>query len=146
MSKKEFITEEHKKRRDTFRALGLIILGVGVLFFIIAVVNMFTITPFDDGPNYFWLGFIGVPLVGVGSYLCSLGFSGKVAEYQSREMAPVVKDVINYLAEEKQEGTETILHTAQKGNSTVVSAKLCSHCNELNKMDAKFCNECGKPL
>lgn len=145
MSKKDFITEEHKKRRDIFRTLGPIILGIGILFFIIAAVDLFTADMFNE-PKYFWLAFIGMPLMGVGGCFCSLGYGAKVAEYQSREMAPVIKDTINYLAEETQEGVETISRAVQKGKSSVVQAKQCSYCNELNKLDAKYCNECGKPL
>lgn len=147
MSKKDFITEEHIKRRETFRTVGPLVLGVGILLLIIAMVDFFTVDPFDfEGPKYFELAFIGMPLIAVGAFLCSLGYGAAVAKYQSREMAPVIKDTLNYLAEETQEGVEAIARAAQKGKSTVIEAKQCSNCNELNKLDAKYCNECGKPL
>lgn len=143
MNKKDFIPEEHIKRRDTFRVLGPIILGIGIILLLIAMIDFFTA---EIEPKYFGLAFIGIPLIGVGFYICTLGYGAVVARYESREMAPVIKDTINYLAEETQEGVETISRAVQKGKSSVVQAKQCSYCNELNKLDAKYCNECGKPL
>ena len=61
-------------------------------------------------------------------------------------MAPVAKDTFNYLANETTEGIEAITRAVQTGKSAIVEAKMCHHCQELNKMDAKFCNECGQKL
>jgi rRNA maturation endonuclease Nob1 len=87
-----------------------------------------------------------MPLLVVGINISSLGYGADLAKYQSREMAPVAKDTFNYLANETSEGVEAITRAVQKGKSTVVEAKVCSACQELNKMDAKFCNECGQSL
>lgn len=145
MSKKEFMTEKHLKQRTTFRILGPTILGIGILCSFIAAIDLLTLSPFEE-PKYFWLFFIGFPLLAIGFYICSLGFGAAIVKYQSREIAPIAKDTINYLANETKDGIETIAEAVQKGKSTVVEAKLCNHCKELNKIDAKFCNECGNPL
>lgn len=142
---KEFVTDEHIATRNKFRTFGPIILGVGVLFFIIAAGEIMMANTFGP-PKYFFLGFIGVPLIGVGSYLTNLGYGAKVAAYQSREMAPVAKDTIHYLVNETTDSVEKMAEAAQRGKSKVVEAKQCSACHELNKIDAKFCNECGKAL
>ena len=148
MSKKEFITEEHLRKRQAFRTIGPLVLGVGILCSIIAAVDFFSTvssTSFE-GPQYFWLFFIGFPLIGLGSSLCKLGYGADLAKYQSRELAPVAKDTFNYIANEATDGVEAITRAVQKGKSTVVEAKVCNNCQELNKMDAKFCNECGQAL
>lgn len=145
MNKKTFITEEHLKRRKIFRILGPIVLGFGILCIVIALVDFLTLDMFEE-PKYFGLFFLGIPLTAVGFTLSSLGYGSEIAKYQTREMAPVVKDTFNYLAEETKDGVETIARAVQKGTSSVVEAKQCHYCNELNKIDAKFCNECGRSL
>lgn len=167
MSNKDFITEEHLRKRQTFRTIGPLVLGAGILCSVIAAVDFFggfsSINSFDSfdtidsfnsfetvdsfgGPKYFWLFFVGFPLIALGASLCKLGYGADLAKYQSRELAPVAKDTFNYLANETTEGVETITRAVQKGKSTVVEAKVCSYCQELNKIDAKFCNECGQAL
>ena len=145
MSNKKFIPEEHLRKRAIFRTLGPIILGAGILCVAIAGIDFFTLDFFEE-PKYFWLFFVGLPLLFVGANICLLGYGADLAKYQSREMAPVAKDTFNYLANETTEGVEAITRAVQKGKSTVVEAKVCSACQELNKMDAKFCNECGQLL
>lgn len=145
MNKKEFITEKHLKQRTMFRTVGPIILGIGFLCSLIAAIDLFTLSPFEE-PEYFWLFFIGFPLLAIGFFICSLGFGSTIVKYQSREIAPIAKDTINYLANETKDGIETIAQAVQKGKSTVVEAKRCNLCKELNKIEAKFCNECGNPL
>ncbi|MCH7321204.1 zinc ribbon domain-containing protein [Solibacillus sp. MA9] len=112
---------------------------------VIAGIDFFTLD-FFESPKYFYLFFIGLPLLAIGFNLTSLGYGSKLAAYQSREMAPVAKDTFNYLANETTGSIEKIAQAAQKGKSTVVEAKQCGNCQELNKIDAKFCNECGKAL
>ena len=141
----KFIPEEHKRKRAMFRTLGPIILGAGILCVVIASIDFFTLDFFEE-PKYFWLFFVGLPLLFVGFNICALGYGADLAKYQSRELAPVAKDTFNYLADETTEGVEAITRAVQKGKSTVVEAKMCQYCQELNKMDAKYCNECGQAL
>ena len=145
MKRKDFIPEEHVKLRGVFRKTGPLVVGIGVIMMIIAFVDFFTLDMFEE-PKYFWMFFVGIPLVAIGSFLSSLGYGADIARYRTREMAPVVKDTFNYLANETKEGVEAIADAVQKGKSKVIEAKECSYCHELNKMDAKFCNECGRKL
>ena len=62
MSKKEFIPEEHLRKRAMFRTLGPIILGAGILCVVIAGVDFFTLDFFEE-PKYSWLFFVGLPLL-----------------------------------------------------------------------------------
>ncbi|WP_274309683.1 zinc ribbon domain-containing protein [Solibacillus daqui] len=145
MKEKEFITQEHIATRNKFRTLGPIVLGAGILCVVIAGIDFFTLD-FFESPKYFYLFFIGLPLLAIGFYFTGLGYGSKLAAYQSREMAPVAKDTFNYLANETTGSIEKIAQAAQKGKSAVVEAKQCGNCQELNKIDAKFCNECGNAL
>ena len=143
---KGFVTDDHIATRNKFRTIGPLILGAGVICMIISLKDFFTFDPFYEDPKYFFLGFVGMPLIAIGFSLTSLGYGAKVAAYQSREMAPVAKDTFNYLANETTDSVEKIAQAAARGKSNVVEAKQCSRCHELNKIDAKFCNECGKTL
>lgn len=143
---KEFVTEEHIATRNKFRTLGPLILGAGAICMLISLIDFFTFDPFYEEPKYFFLGFVGLPLMAIGFSLTSLGYGAKVAAYQSREMAPVAKDTFSYLANETTDSVEKIAQAAARGKSKVVEAKQCSSCHELNKIDAKFCNECGKAM
>ena len=105
--------------------------------------DFFTADPWE-GPQLFWLNFVGIPVIFVGFVLTGLGYGGAVAKYQSREMAPVARDTFNYLAEETTEGIEAITRAVQKGK--VVQATECPGCGALNKVDAKFCNECAHSI
>ena len=145
MGKKEFISENHIKTRKVFRTIGPIVLVSGILCMIIAAFEFFTLDFFEE-PQLFWLFFVGMPVMFVGFVFCGLGYGSDMAKYQSREMAPVVKDTFNYLASETTEGVETISRAVKKGKSTVIEAKQCWNCQELNKLDAKFCNECGQEI
>lgn len=145
MKKNEFITEEHKKTRKVFRIVGPVLLLIGVCCIAIAIADSFTLD-FFEMPKYDWLFFVGMPFLFVGFVLCGLGYGSDVAKYQSREMAPVAKDTFNYLASETTEGVESISRAVQKGKSTVIEAKQCGNCQEINKLDAKFCNECGQEI
>jgi len=66
-------------------------------------------------PHYFWLAFIGLPLMFVGGVLCQFGFFGAVARFIAGESVPVAADTINYMAEETKGAVETVAKAAAKG-------------------------------
>lgn len=96
--------------RTTLRIAGPIVLLVGLACFIVAAVGMFT-----DKLDLFWLAFVGLPLMFVGSVLCMGGFYGAVTRFMAGEAAPVATDAAKYVAEETKGAVETVAKAAAKG-------------------------------
>jgi len=142
MKKEPFIPEKHLQMKSMFRTVGPLLLVCGIVCIIIAMVDFFTLDFFEE-PKYFWLGFVGMPIIFIGSIVTYAGYGQDAAKYMSREMAPVASETFNYIAEETQEGVETVAKAVQRGKAEVVQAKQCPSCQTLNKVDANFCNECG---
>lgn len=101
--------------RTMLRIAGPVVFLTGVVCVIIAAVSLFASAGSFDGPHYFWLGFIGLPLMFVGSVLSMYGFMGAVARFAAGEVAPVAADSVNYVAEETKGAVETVAKSAAKG-------------------------------
>ena len=101
--------------RTALRIAGPVIFLAGLVCAIIAVVSLFASAGSFDGPHYFWLGFIGLPLMFVGTVLCQFGFMGAVFHFIAGESAPVAADTVNYMADETKGAVETVAKAAAKG-------------------------------
>ena len=67
-----------------------------------------------------------MPVLGVGYWMCWLGFMGAVGRYAAREIGPAVA-----------EG----LRAARAGPGV-----RCRKCSRENASDARFCDGCGTPI
>ena len=101
--------------RKALRIAGPVIFLIGLICAIIAAVSLLLSARSFDEPHYFWLGFIGLPLMFVGGVLCQFGFFGAVARFIAGESAPVAADTANYMAEETKGAVETVAKAAAKG-------------------------------
>ncbi len=146
MGKEPFVTDKHLQMKSTFRIVGPILLLIGGLCILIRLVDILTSADSFEGPKYFWLFFVSMPCLFMGSILTNAGYAQDATKYMSREMAPVTSKTFNYLAQETQEGVGTIAEAVQRGKAEIVQAKQCPNCQTLNILDAKFCNECGQAL
>ncbi len=129
------------KYRTVCRIVGPLVFLVGVACVVTAGVDFFTA---DDIPRLFWLGFVGMPLLFVGSVLLMAGFMGAVARYAAAEQAPVAADTFNYVAGETGEGVRAVASAVREG--LAAGARRCAACGEGNDAGAKFCDACGEPL
>ncbi|NDI36543.1 zinc ribbon domain-containing protein [Chengkuizengella sediminis] len=149
MNKKTFIIEEHKQTRKILRVIGPIILFAGVISIVIAMVDFFTLEGFEQ-PKYFWLMFVGLPLIFVGLVISGLGYGSAVARYQSREYTPVVSDTFNHLSKQSSDGIRNISKAIREGASQETDSQTkslqCSKCGMVNEKDAKFCKNCAQSL
>jgi hypothetical protein len=68
-----------------------------------------------EPPRHFWLAFVGIPLMFVGSVLSMYGFMGAVFRFAAGEVAPVGADTAKYMAEETKGAVETVAKAAAKG-------------------------------
>lgn len=96
--------------RAWLRIAGPVILLIGFFCFMAAAVALFT-----GKIGYFWIGFLGLPLMFVGGVLCMCGFMGAVVRFAAGETAPVAADTVNYMAEETKGVVETVSKAVAKG-------------------------------
>ena len=139
--------------RKGLRTFGPLVLGAGLLCTIIAFIHF--VMAFGGGgpPRLFWLFFVGMPLMAVGSWMCQFGFLGAVSRYVAGETAPVAADTINYVADETKGAVETVAKSAAQGIAEGLAAgraageiNFCPHCGAGVKAHFKFCPKCGKML
>jgi hypothetical protein len=101
--------------RTSLRIAGPLFLLTGVVCLIIAIASMFSGSNDFGPPRLFWLAFVGIPLLFVGTVLSMYGFMGAVARFIAGESAPVAADTVNYMAEETKGAVETVAKAAAKG-------------------------------
>ena len=134
-----------------FRIIGITCLIIGIILLVSSISSFFNDTthmdPFSrdfERPNV-GKGFIGIPLIFIGAVFTSLGFMGEVARYQAQEMAPVGKDVVNYMVDGTKDSIKTVARSIKEGLSDDYLDKkvTCRRCLTENDSDAKYCDNCG---
>lgn len=107
---------QHTKVRRFLRIAGPVILIIGVIFTAAAFISLVSAMGAHSGPpKLFWCGFVGLPLIFVGTVMCGCGFMGAMARYAAAEQAPVAADTVNYLAENTQQGVKTVSKAIAQG-------------------------------
>src|SRR5262245_47588762 len=89
---------QHTDIRMLLRIVGPAIVIVGLIFTIVGMVSFFSAFGGFEPPRQFWCAFVGLPLIVFGGAISQFAFAGAVARYMADEMAPVGKDVVNYMA------------------------------------------------
>jgi hypothetical protein len=149
MSEEEKIDPRHASTRIVLRTLGPILVLIGLLLLIIGTADVFSASMSYE-PRYFWLNFVGMPVLFVGIVMCMMGYLGAVARYTAGEAAPVQKDAFNYLATGTTEGVRTMAGAVGEGLAGGMSAAArtvpCPRCQCHNDLDARFCKNCATPL
>ena len=150
MTEERKINPKHNEIRKVLRIVGPVTAGIGLLLTAIGIGSFISAFGSFATPRYFWCAFIGGPLLVVGLGITMFGFMGAVTRYQAGEVAPVGKDVFDYMAEGTKDGVRTMASAAGAGLAEGMrgSAKpmKCASCGHANDHDAKFCDECGAAL
>jgi hypothetical protein len=141
----------HNDIRDLLRVVGPVVLAVGVIFMIVGIGSFFASFGSFGPPRYFWCAFVGIPLMAVGGAICQYAFMGAVSRYIADEVAPVGKDVINYMAEGTQDAVRTVASAVGEGLRAGSPGQEahgihCPKCDTANEASANFCKSCGAPL
>ncbi|NCA67364.1 MAG: hypothetical protein EOM87_04805, partial [Clostridia bacterium] len=89
--------DENKKKK--FKVIGFALVIIGGLLMATSMIEFFMKFGTFQMPRLFFLGFIGIPMLGVGSMILKFAYMGKIARYTSNEVSPVIKDTANYLLE-----------------------------------------------
>jgi hypothetical protein len=155
------IDPQHRETRTFLRIIGVGIVIIGGLFTIVGFGSFFSsfagfhssVGGFrsPEPPRLFWCAFIGLPLLGLGTMICKFAFMGAVGRYMANEVAPVGKDVINYMADGTKDSIRDVASAVGEGlragaPAGQVQVMRCHKCNEDNEAAANFCNACGAPL
>ncbi len=143
---------EHPKAKKVLRTFGPIILIVGIILLATSLFDFFTADMWSP-PTLVFLPFIAMPLMFVGSVMTMFGYMGTVARYQASQMAPLAKDVTNYLLDGTRDSvSQTIGSVVREIKGTKApevqaeSRKPCPFCGEVPNQTAVFCDSCGRPL
>lgn len=149
---KRLQTPEQKVTGNFLRKIGPLVFIAGLISVIIAAINFFMAFGGEGPPRFFWLFFVGMPLMFVGGVMSQFGFLGTFTRFVAGETAPVAADTMNYMADETKVAVETVAKSAAKGIVEGIEAgktaetNFCAHCGTSVKADFQFCPKCGKPL
>lgn len=147
----QHIDPRHRETRNTLRVVGPAVVILGLIFTAAGMGSFFSSLGSFDPPRYFWCAFIGLPLIVLGGALCKFAFIGAVGRYVANEVAPVGKDVVNYMAEGTRDAVRDVAAAVGEGLRAGAPARevrvvRCHRCNADNEAAANFCKGCGAPL
>src|SRR5262245_19480900 len=134
--------------RTTLRTIGPAIAIVGLLFTIVGVGSFFSSFGSFEPPRNFWCAFVGLPLMAVGIGISKFAYIGAVTRYLANEVAPVGKDVTNYMVDGTKDSIRDVAAAIGEGFAAAHSPHglRCQKCGTENEASANFCRECGSPF
>lgn len=146
---------EHPQAKKVFRKYGPLLLAVGGIMITVSIVDFFI--SFGDfsgqGPTLMFLFPLSFPFLMAGFIMTSLGYQSALMRYQASQVAPVAKDVTNYMLDNTKDsiaGTVGAIVREIKADPTAevkkTERKPCPFCNEVPNSTAIFCDSCGRPL
>jgi hypothetical protein len=115
MNENKLQFHQHFNVRTVLRVGGPVIAGVGLLFIIVGFGSFFACFGTMESPRFLWCPFIGLPLLFVGTVMCTAGYLGAFQRYVAGESAPVAKDVVNYMGENVQPGVKAVAKAITEG-------------------------------
>jgi hypothetical protein len=141
----------HLETRSTLRVVGPCLFGAGVLFTLVGIGSFFASFGSFEPPHYFWCVFVGFPLLAVGGAITKVAFLGAVTRYLADEVAPVGKDVVNYMADGTKDAVRDLASAVSEGlglkpPANPAANRRCPACDAENEPSAKFCKHCGAAL
>ena len=142
----------HEDRRRPLRIIGPAVAGIGLVFTIIGFVSFFASFGTHESPRYFWCLFVGLPLTAVGVMVSMFAFLGTFTRYTANEVAPVGKDVVNYMAAGTKDAVRDMASAVGEGfraGNAAGETKTtlhCPKCRAANDSEAHFCKACGAAL
>ena len=141
---------KYSKLNKVLRILGFIFLPLGIICTLTGMIDFFVAASKFGTPNLFFLCFIGMPLIFVGTICLINGYRKQINQYHASQTAPVTKDVANYMIDGTRESlTKTVTSINNSINSTSsdsTNINICEKCGEKNPIDAKFCSNCGSEI
>ncbi|HEX7195430.1 MAG TPA: zinc ribbon domain-containing protein [Candidatus Limnocylindria bacterium] len=138
--------------RTGLRIAGPILLLIGIVLTAVAMIDFFSAFSSFGMPQRFWLAFIGLPLVALGTAITKFAYLGPASRYVAGELTPTLRDTLGALG--IGSGTVTCVSC---GGANAADARFCddcgapmqrtcARCNAVNAPDARFCDDCGAEL
>jgi ribosomal protein L40E len=145
------INPGHGEVRAVLRVVGPAIAAMGLVFLIVGMVSFFSAFGGGGFPSRFWCAFVGLPLLFFGVSISKFAFLGAVTRYTAGEVAPVGKDVTNYMVAGTKDAIRDVASAIGEGLSSggreeVGGTIICGKCGADNETSANFCQSCGSPL
>jgi len=139
---------QHGEIRSFLRIIGPAMMAVGLLFMVVGLGSFFASFGSFEPPRNFWCAFVGMPLLAVGAMITKFAYIGAVARYFAGEVAPVGKDVTNYMVEGTKDSIRDVATAIGEGFAAAHSshALRCEKCGNQNESTANFCDSCGAPF
>lgn len=137
----------HNMTRQILRIVGPIVLIFGLVLLYRGFTKFGFPSALGFGPS--WDFFVGMPLVFFGSAICKFAYMGAVSRYVAGEIAPVGKDVVNYMASETKDAVKEVANSVAAGlreGATATTDTKCPKCAGNNSPEANFCSTCGSKL
>jgi hypothetical protein len=130
--------------RIVFRVVGLVLLGVALALLAVGLQNFFATQDSFDGPDKFWMVFVGILLLAPAGWCLQAGFLGAASRYVAGETTPVVKDSAAFLTD--GEGFLGVGRTVDDAARQQATGPYCPTCGTRNDVDASYCDKCGAAL
>ncbi|MCK7484996.1 MAG: zinc ribbon domain-containing protein [Bacillus subtilis] len=137
---------ENPKAKKVFRFVGPILLGVGILLITAAFIDFFVSMASMSGmPSLFFLFFLAMPFLMAGAIMTNLGYMGTIGRYTASQVAPIAKDVTNYMIDGTKDSIIDLADGVLRGKKDA-APRTCGRCGEVANPGAVFCDACGTPL
>jgi len=101
----------------------ILIIGLGCLAF--SMFEFFTLEMWEE-PKYFWLSFVGMPLIFIGFVLSG----SRIQRFLLNQQRDNIRETMKVMGEGLREGLSQ-------------SNKICEKCSRRNEASANFCSHCG---
>ena len=137
---------DHRSHRTGLRALGAALALVGAILVAIGMLSFFGSMGGGDRPTHFWCAMIGLPVLGIGLMMLKAGYLGTIARYVATETAPVAADTLSHVAHGAKDAVQATAAAIGKGLRGEAPSHRCGACGADADPDARFCQQCGKPL
>lgn len=140
--------KDNPELKKKLRFWGPLLLGIGGLFITIAIADFFIAFNGMGMPTLGFLFFLAMPFLMAGAILTNFGYMGSVARFTASQVAPVAKDVTNYMID----GTKDQIIDLANGilgrdrPADPETKKTCYRCGEIANPGAKYCDKCGVEL
>jgi hypothetical protein len=133
-----------RSARIVFRVVGAVLLVTALGLLAVGLQNVFSTADSFDGPDKFWMVFVGILLLGPAGWCLQAGFMGTASRYVAGETTPVLKDSAAYLSD--GQGILGVGRTVDDQPQQTATGPYCSKCGTRNDGDARFCDSCGAAL
>jgi hypothetical protein len=141
----------HDDARAMLRSVGPAIAGIGLLLTVVGIAGFVNSIGTSEPPRRFWCAIVGLPIMGIGLWISQFAFIGTITRYLAGEVAPVGKDMTNYMVAGTKDSIRDVAAAVGEGlsaaaNGDTIRGVRCLACNTENDLSANFCDSCGAAL